>query len=127
MLAKVVPGEKLIELLYSNLFSHLPMFDHVPSTPQLKPDTYATFDLRYVTQSAEIGVYNITSKTLIERPHSALEYKSGKVNSNIALYMFRLFIYYYGHIRLHMCKVFSYLYMYICTCVYFFVIVHVYI
>ena len=35
------------------------MFDHAPSTPQLKPDTYATFDLRYVTESAEIGVYNV--------------------------------------------------------------------
>ena len=54
------------------------MFDHAPSTPQLKPDTCATFDLRYVTESAEIWVY-LTSKTLIERPHSAPEYKSGKV------------------------------------------------
>ena len=35
------------------------MFDHAPSTPQLKPDTYATFDLRYVTESAETGVYNV--------------------------------------------------------------------
>jgi hypothetical protein len=35
------------------------MFDHAPSTPQLKPDTYATFDLRYVTESAEIGVHNV--------------------------------------------------------------------
>jgi len=34
------------------------MFDHAPSTPQLKPDTCATFDL-YVTESAEIGVYNV--------------------------------------------------------------------
>ena len=54
------------------------MFDHAPSTSQLKPDTYATFDLRYVTESAEIGVY-LTSRTLIERPHSAPEYKSEKV------------------------------------------------
>ena len=53
------------------------MFDHAPSTPQLKLDTYATFDLRYVMESAEIGC--ITSKTLIERPHSAKEHKSGKV------------------------------------------------
>ena len=35
------------------------MFDHAPSTPQLKPDTYTTFDLRYVTESAEIEVYNV--------------------------------------------------------------------
>ena len=35
------------------------MFDHAPSTLQLKLDTYATFDLRYVTESAEIGVYNV--------------------------------------------------------------------
>ena len=35
------------------------MFDHAPSTPQLKPVTCATFDLRYVTESAEIGVYNV--------------------------------------------------------------------
>ena len=31
------------------------MFDHAPSTSQLKPDTYAMFDLRYVTES----VYNV--------------------------------------------------------------------
>ena len=35
------------------------MFDHAPSTPQLKPDTYPTFDLRYVTESAEMGMYNV--------------------------------------------------------------------
>ena len=35
------------------------MFDHAPSTLQLKLDTYATFDLRYVTESAEVGVYNV--------------------------------------------------------------------
>ena len=35
------------------------MFDHAPSTLQLKLDTYATFDLRYVTESAEIVVYNV--------------------------------------------------------------------
>ena len=35
------------------------MFDHAPSTPQLKPDMYATFDLRYVTESAEIGLNNV--------------------------------------------------------------------
>jgi hypothetical protein len=34
--------------------------------------------MQRLTESAEIGVY-ITSKTLIERPHSAPEYKSGKV------------------------------------------------
>ena len=36
------------------------MFYRAPSAPQLKPDTYATFDLRYVTESAEIGVHNFT-------------------------------------------------------------------
>ena len=35
------------------------MFDHAPSTPQLKLVTCATFDLQYVTESAEIGVYNV--------------------------------------------------------------------
>jgi len=56
MLAKAVPGEKL----RTNLFSHLPMFYRAPSVPQLKPDTYPTFDLLYVTESAEIGVHNVT-------------------------------------------------------------------
>ena len=31
------------------------MFDHAPSTPQLKPDTYATFD----GKRGNRGVYNI--------------------------------------------------------------------
>ena len=52
------------------------MSNHAPSTPQLKQDTYPTFELRYVTESAEI-----------ERPHSAPEYKSGKVLTSFVIYI----------------------------------------
>ena len=36
------------------------MFYRALSAAQLKPDTYPTFDLRYVTESEEIGVHNVT-------------------------------------------------------------------
>ena len=37
------------------------MSSHAPSTPQLKPDTYPTFELRYVTESAEIDHVQLQS------------------------------------------------------------------